>query len=693
MAMPVDSRASSQSIASSRLPVSGTASVSPNSANAPLTGTGQETSTASLARQSTTYDQLSGTSEWESAQGQQLQQNLSNLAHQDPAGFRHALAQAFGGKVDAATLDNLLDLALADELPMPASIQFVDAGALGESSLGAYDSADGGTLFLDRSLLSDPQQLQSVFNEEMGHHLDALLGGADAAGDEGAVFSRTLESGQLSQTELTALKSEDDHGVIQIGGRWVQVEFSQESAGNAEGESSGSSGDGGGGETGSSGGTDSGEETSSSGNTGSGGSTGDTSGAGDGGHDSGQCSADGDYGSPTRDTPDKDTPSSFENGNSDTDKAGGRQGADPTGGPPGSGETPGTDGTSNGNDTAGGDETSGADGPPGSDEPAGDDDTAEAETGTTGSYDEYGINVPAPMSAPDKPDESDPEPEPEPESKTPASTDVPHSYDEVGIDVPATAPKHGTPPGGDNDGEKPQTQNRNGTKSNELEEVTDWAENYKNTDPCNDCHGTLPDPNAVTTDADRQFMRDLGLDMTIGMTGIGGFGLGAYRAFVNPSVGTIGSVALDALPGPNVFGAARRGVPDASPSRPSWQQSELDVSNRLGPDYDPQKSFLNGVEVPYGTKGSVRPDNYRAGESVEVKNYNVETPGGRRSLERNISKQVEQRDTHLPSGTRQTIQIDVRGQNVSAAEVDDMIENIVQRSKNKISLEDFNILR
>ena len=326
MAMPVDSRASSQSIASSRLPVSGTASVSPNSANAPLTGTGQETSTASLARQSTTYDQLSGTSEWESAQGQQLQQNLSNLAHQDPAGFRHALAQAFGGKVDAATLDNLLDLALADELPMPASIQFVDAGALGESSLGAYDSADGGTLFLDRSLLSDPQQLQSVFNEEMGHHLDALLGGADAAGDEGAVFSRTLESGQLSQQELTALKSEDDHGVIQIGGRWVQVEFSQESAGNAEGESSGSSGDGGGGETGSSGGTDSGEETSSSGNTGSGESTGDTSGAGDGGHDSGQCSADGDYGSPTRDTPDKDTPSSFENGNSDLDKAGSGKG-------------------------------------------------------------------------------------------------------------------------------------------------------------------------------------------------------------------------------------------------------------------------------------------------------------------------------------------------------------------------------
>ena len=44
----------------------------------------------------------------------------------------------------------------------------------------------------------------------------------------------------------------------------------------------------------------------------------------------------------------------------------------------------------------------------GGDETSGDDDTTEAEAGTTGSYDEYGINVPAPTPAPGKPDESRP---------------------------------------------------------------------------------------------------------------------------------------------------------------------------------------------------------------------------------------------------------------------------------------------
>ena len=213
----------------------------------------------------------------------------------------------------------------------------------------------------------------------------------------------------------------------------------------------------------------------------------------------------------------------------------------------------------------------------GDDEASGDDDASEAETGATGSYDEYGIIVPAPTPAPDKPDKSETEPEPQARS----SSDVAHSYDEVGIDVPATTPDHGTPPGGENDGEKPQTQNRNNIKSNELEEVQDWAENYKSTEPCNDCHGTLPDPNAVTTDADRQFMRELGLDMTIGMTGIGGFGLGAYRAFASPSVGTIGSVALDALPGPNVFGAVRRGVPDVDVATVPSGGTFRDANGRL----------------------------------------------------------------------------------------------------------------
>ena len=79
--------------------------------------------------------------------------------------------------------------------------------------MGAYDAANGGTIYLDRRLQSDPKALESVYAEELGHHLDAKLGGPDAAGDEGAIFSRSLLSGPIGDKEL-------NNGVVT---RWVGV--------------------------------------------------------------------------------------------------------------------------------------------------------------------------------------------------------------------------------------------------------------------------------------------------------------------------------------------------------------------------------------------------------------------------------------------------------------------------------------
>ena len=276
-----------------------------------------------------------------------LMQQFQEQAQRDPAGFRLALREAFGDKASLAQMDQLLDLALSSKLPMPSNIQFVEAGSLGRDALGAYDSSNGGSLYLDRSLLSDPEKLQSVFNEEMGHHLDALLGGDDAAGDEGAVFSRTLEQGALSQSELTALKNEEDHGVIQIGGRWVQVEFREEGGDDSSGGSTG--GDDGGGGTESSGGTESGgdESRADSGAGASSGSTGSES-TGDTG---GECSVDGNNGGGgTPDAGDPDEPNEdtggHVNGNSDSDKARDAKGTSSTGDQPGSDETAGDGDTS-----------------------------------------------------------------------------------------------------------------------------------------------------------------------------------------------------------------------------------------------------------------------------------------------------------------------------------------------------------
>ena len=178
-------------------------------------------------------------------------------------------------------------------MPLLGSVQFVDAGSLGAGALGAYDSANGGTLYLDRSLLNgEPAKLQSVFNEEMGHHLDAVLGGADAAGDEGAVFAQTLEQGPLDQNTLSLLRSENDHGLILVEGRLIEVEFRNENEGSGDGH----------GGAGGSGSADSGQCSVDSGAGSSGTtdskSTDDEGGDTDSGDTPGECSIGGDTNNP-----------------------------------------------------------------------------------------------------------------------------------------------------------------------------------------------------------------------------------------------------------------------------------------------------------------------------------------------------------------------------------------------------------
>ncbi len=97
--------------------------------------------------------------------------------------------------------------------------------------------------------------------------------------------------------------------------------------------------------------------------------------------------------------------------------------------------------------------------------------------------------------------------------------------------------------------------------------------------------------------------------------------------------------------------------------------------------------------MPYGTKGSTRPDYFKNGSSVEVKNYNVETPQGRSNLVRNVSNQAKHRAQNLPAGTTQQVRLDVRGQNISRTELNTMVENIVVKSNGALKAEDINILR
>ncbi|MCW4461147.1 hypothetical protein OK349_05460 [Sphingomonas sp. BT-65] len=140
-------------------------------------------------------------------------------------------------------------------------------------------------------------------------------------------------------------------------------------------------------------------------------------------------------------------------------------------------------------------------------------------------------------------------------------------------------------------------------------------------------------------------------------------------------------------------GAARNADPATPASRPTWRQSENDVGADLGPGYDAQRSFRGGQEVPYGSPGSTRPDFYTSGHSIEVKNYRVETAAQRSRLVDNISAQAITRAREMPAGTRQSVEIDVRGQQLSPSDAAQLARDIESRSGGAIRATDVTIRR
>jgi len=119
----------------------------------------------------------------------------------------------------------------------------------------------------------------------------------------------------------------------------------------------------------------------------------------------------------------------------------------------------------------------------------------------------------------------------------------------------------------------------------------------------------------------------------------------------------------------------------AKPKRPSWRQSEIDAAKKH-PNHSTQKSFKGGKEVPYGTKGSTRPDLHENGHSIEVKNYKIDNPQGKSRLKKELTRQYNDRVKELPPNTKQTAIIDTRGQNISLKELKNLKNDIQKNAKN-----------
>ncbi|MWN32931.1 hypothetical protein GQ596_10795 [Gilliamella sp. Pra-s60] len=151
---------------------------------------------------------------------------------------------------------------------------------------------------------------------------------------------------------------------------------------------------------------------------------------------------------------------------------------------------------------------------------------------------------------------------------------------------------------------------------------------------------------------------------------------GAYYTFENG--------AKTKVPSPNT-GKTTNGRPHSS-------TSEKDVGASLPPDYRGQVSYKDGVEVPHGTKGSVRPDFCNGTTcSIEVKNYDISKYAD--NLINNISKQALDRSKHLPNGMQQQVRIDVRGQHLTPALEFKIRRGIVRKSNGIISSKQIEFLK
>ncbi|WP_107855371.1 hypothetical protein [Neisseria weaveri] len=161
---------------------------------------------------------------------------------------------------------------------------------------------------------------------------------------------------------------------------------------------------------------------------------------------------------------------------------------------------------------------------------------------------------------------------------------------------------------------------------------------------------------------------------TVGSLGLGAYALGRGNLASKAHATTVESKQLN-----------------ISIRRPTARQSEIDVGGNLPTNARAQVSFKNGKEVPYGTKGSVRPD-WCIGNvcSIEVKNYDIHT--NRVALVNSVSKQLIKK-SHLPLGMKQEIWIDLRGQSSSIRDRVDIQNKIYKKSNGIIQIEDIKFMQ
>ncbi|GEM_PF-6139619 len=141
--------------------------------------------------------------------------------------FDSKIKGAFGEAVDLEAAKTLIN-SLGNGEALPGFQIMSSADIAGAQA--AFDALTN-TAYIAREFLShntgNPKAIASVLLEEIGHAVDSRLNASDAPGDEGAIFASLVQGKELSESELSDLRAENDITDITLGGKTVTVEMNQ----------------------------------------------------------------------------------------------------------------------------------------------------------------------------------------------------------------------------------------------------------------------------------------------------------------------------------------------------------------------------------------------------------------------------------------------------------------------------------
>lgn len=139
--------------------------------------------------------------------------------------FGEKMQLAFGDRMNVEAAQSLIqNIISGEQLP---EFDVVETDTLNGGN-GAFDSLNN-KIYISREFvaqnINQPEVITNVLLEEVGHYLDLQLNETDSPGDEGAIFAAIAQGQELSASELTALKAENDTTKASIDGQETTLEL------------------------------------------------------------------------------------------------------------------------------------------------------------------------------------------------------------------------------------------------------------------------------------------------------------------------------------------------------------------------------------------------------------------------------------------------------------------------------------